>query len=86
MIRSRTNCILLLDGMVGLCMDSLSGDKSILTVLDKKGEIFGEVYMFIENNQYDYYALVLKKSVVLEIPKVFFFLPEMRSAAHIIQN
>jgi CRP-like cAMP-binding protein len=64
---------ILLDGMVGLCMDSLSGDKSILTVLDKKGEIFGEVYMFIENNQYDYYALVLKKSVVLEIPKVFFY-------------
>ena len=73
MIRSRTNYILL-DGMVGLCMDSLSGDKSILTVLDKRVN-FGEVYMFIENNQYDYYALVLKRVLFLRFPRCC--LPEM---------
>ena len=64
---------ILLEGMIGLCTDSLSGDKSILTVFQDKGEIFGEVYLFIDNNRYDYYALVLKKSVILEIPKIFFY-------------
>lgn len=64
---------ILIDGMVGLCRDSVSGDKSILNIIEDQGDLFGEVFMFIEKDEYDYYALALKKTEVLEFPKRFFY-------------
>lgn len=64
---------ILLDGIVCLCKDNYLGDKSILTVIDREGDIFGEVYMFVDNLTYEYYAQALQDTRVLEIPKDFFY-------------
>lgn len=63
----------LISGTVAICKDTFSGERGIVTTINKKGDIFGEVYIFIEKQQYDYYTLATKEVTVLEIPKDFFF-------------
>lgn len=61
------------EGAVAICKDLISGKRSIVTTLEQSGEIFGEVYVFLENQNYDYYSLATKKVTLLEIPKSSFY-------------
>ncbi len=62
----------LMSGSVSVCKDSPDGRRYIVTNIEEK-DIFGEVYVFLENTDYSYYVVVNSKSCVLEIPKDFFF-------------
>lgn len=72
----------LLQGSVSVCKDSHTGNPTVLTTFEQPGEIFGEVYLFLAKNKYDYYALVNKESVVLELPKQFFYKPCSHACNH----
>lgn len=62
---------ILVSGSVIVCRDSLNGKRYIVTNINEK-EMFGEVYVFLEDEDYPYYALATSDSKVLEIPKTFF--------------
>ncbi len=63
----------LISGSVVVCKDSPDGKRYIVTNIEEK-DIFGEVYVFLENVDYSYYVISNTESSVLEIPKEFFFL------------
>jgi CRP-like cAMP-binding protein len=63
---------ILLEGSITIFKDSASGKRSIITTVEEPGEVFGEVYLFLRK-QYDYYAVATKPSVILEMPKHFFY-------------
>ncbi len=62
----------LLNGSVAVCKDSISGKRIVVTVIDEPGDIFGEIYLFLPKNEYDFYTLVNQHSDILMIPKAFF--------------
>lgn len=63
----------LLEGSVAICNDSVSGKRNIITSIDKAGELFGEVFLFLGKEGYDHYAQALGPSTVLLIPKEFLY-------------
>lgn len=67
-----TALYILLSGSVVVCKDSSSGKRYIVTNIEEY-EIFGEVYVFLEGEDYPYYAMSACPSEVLEIPKAFFY-------------
>lgn len=64
---------LLLSGSVAICKDFASGKRNIIAIFDKPGEIFGEVYVFLQGKTYDHYAVAVTGAEVLHIPKSFFY-------------
>jgi len=62
----------LISGSVVVCKDSPDGKRYIVTNIEEK-DIFGEVFVFLDNVEYSYYVLSNTESSVLEIPKEFFF-------------
>lgn len=79
---------LLLNGSVTVCRDTFDGKKHIVTTIEERG-IFGEVYVFLEKEDYSYYVIVNAESRILEIPKEFFFSTcseSCRAHSVIIQN
>ncbi|MGB5824312.1 MAG: Crp/Fnr family transcriptional regulator [Proteocatella sp.] len=62
----------LISGAVAVCKDSISGKRVIVTVIDSPGDIFGEIYLFLPQNEYDFYTLVTQMAEVLIIPRGFF--------------
>ncbi|MGB8455822.1 MAG: Crp/Fnr family transcriptional regulator [Anaerocolumna sp.] len=78
----------LIRGSVSVCKDTPDGRKYIVTNIEE-GDIFGEVYVFLQKAGYNYYVLVNMSSTVLAIPREYFFTTCDRSCnAHslIIQN
>ncbi len=63
----------LVSGSVSICKDTKEGNRGIICVFSNNGDIFGEVYIFMDNVKYDFYCVVNKKSVILKIPKDFFY-------------
>lgn len=63
---------ILISGNIVVCRNSLNGRRYIVTNIEKN-EMFGEVYVFLEGEEYPYYALATSDSKILEIPKSFFF-------------
>ena len=43
----------LIDGSVAVCNDSADGRRSIVASIDKPGELFGEVFVFLGQKEYD---------------------------------
>lgn len=75
-------------GSVSVCKDTPDGKRYIVTNIEE-GDIFGEVYVFLKNADYNYYVLSNTNSSVLAIPKEYFFTTCDKSCnAHslIIQN
>lgn len=66
------NLFVLMSGSVAVCKDSISGKRVIVTVIDSPGDIFGEIYLFLPQNQYDFYTLVTQPAEILVIPRGFF--------------
>lgn len=62
---------LLLEGEVSVCQDSPSGRRSLVAAFNKAGDLFGEVYAFLDKQEYDYYALAASACKVLWIPRAF---------------
>ncbi|QTQ16201.1 Crp/Fnr family transcriptional regulator [Treponema parvum] len=60
---------LLVEGCVAVCNDTGSGKRSIIALFDKPGEIFGEIFLFLNRKTYDHYTQVLCDSKILEIAK-----------------
>ena len=65
--------MVLVDGSVVICSDSIEGKRSITARFDQTGELFGEVFVFLNKDHYDYYAQAASDALVLQIPKVFFY-------------
>lgn len=47
----------------------VNGKKSIVNVFNNEGTVFGEVYMYIGNHNYDFSCYANEKSIILCIPK-----------------
>lgn len=63
--------MILLRGSVAICTDSTSGKRSILAVFDTPGELFGEIFVFLNKTVYEQYAQALTDAEILCIPKKF---------------
>lgn len=62
----------LLKGSIIVCKDSVDGKRYIATQI-YENDIFGEVFVFLDKVTYTYYGVATNYSVVLEIPKAFFY-------------
>ena len=62
----------LLSGCVVIGNDTISGKRRIMTTLDTPGQIFGEVFLFLESSEYQNYAQAVKDSRVLMLPSWIF--------------
>ncbi len=65
--------LVLVEGSVAVCNDTASGKRSIIATFDQSGELFGEVFLFLNRTQYDNYAQAVIPAKVLQIPKAFFY-------------
>ena len=63
----------LVEGKVSVCKDSASGRRMLLTDIVHPGDLFGEIYVFMEKEEYDIYALAVEHTVILEISSQLFF-------------
>lgn len=64
--------MVLLSGSIIIGNDSLSGKRNIIATFHEHGEMFGEVFLFLNKKEYDYFAQADRDSQVLQIPKSFF--------------
>ncbi len=64
---------LLLEGEVSVCQDSPSGRRSLVAAFSDPGDLFGEVYAFLDKQEYDYYSLAATPAKVLWMPKTFLY-------------
>ena len=65
--------LILLEGTIVICNDSVSGKRSIVTTVERGGELFGEVFLFLNKQEYDHYAQAVTTVKVLQIPREFFY-------------
>lgn len=63
---------ILLEGNVSIISYSFDGKRNLMTTIHEKGDLFGEVYLFLKQD-YAFDALASKKSFVINISKQFFF-------------
>lgn len=63
--------LVLLEGTVVVGHDSKEGKRSIVATFDRPGELFGEVFLFLDRQEYDHYAQAATAARVLQIPKDF---------------
>lgn len=73
---------LLLSGAVTICRHSISGKRTVVTTFHTYGELFGEVYLFLKETNYDHFAVAIKNCEVLQIPKRFFYHTCEESCSH----
>ncbi len=64
---------LLKEGKVVVCKDFLTGNRMIINTFEEPGSTFGEVYLFLNDKNYDSYVIAMEDTVIYEIPKRFFF-------------
>lgn len=65
--------LVLLDGSVVVGSDSKDGKRSIVATFNRPGELFGEVFLFLNRKTYDHYAQAVTAVKVLQIPKSFLY-------------
>jgi len=68
-----THVCIMLEGNILICKDTISGKRHIFNDVSRKGDVFGEVYLFMGKSIYEYYATAMQRSTVLEIPKAYFY-------------
>ncbi|EFI42462.1 Crp/Fnr family transcriptional regulator [Peptoniphilus sp. oral taxon 386] len=54
----------------------VNGKRSIVNIFNKEGTVFGEVYLYIDKNSYDYNCFANESTEIIKIPKEAFFLSE----------
>lgn len=62
---------MLVEGSVSVGNDSVNGKRSILGMFSNPGELFGEVFLFLNHDEYANYACASLPSKILEIPKEY---------------
>ena len=62
---------MLVEGSVAIGNDSLSGKRSIVGMFSNPGDLFGEVFLFLNHKEYNNYACATSSSKILEIPKEY---------------
>ena len=65
--------LILLSGKLLVAKDTVSGKRLVLATIDQPGDLFGEVYPFVEKEEYDMYVETAQKSVVFSIGLDFFY-------------
>ena len=55
-----------------MCNDDIEGKRNIISMIEPS-EMFGEVFLFLDNVKYTSYTVATQNSTVLGIPKEFFF-------------
>lgn len=63
---------ILLQGRINIAEDTCGGKRTLITNIEKPGDTFGEVYVFIEEKKYNMHAQSSTKSIVLELSKEIF--------------
>jgi CRP-like cAMP-binding protein len=63
---------LLLEGQVYICKDFTSGKRDVLYLVEE-GNVFGEIFLFGNREQYWYDAIAITDAVILEMPWDFFY-------------
>lgn len=63
---------LLIKGKVRILKNTYSGRQLLLGEVSLPGDVFGEVYLFLEKNSYDMFTEAMVKTAVLEIDSRFF--------------
>ncbi|MGI6150880.1 MAG: Crp/Fnr family transcriptional regulator [Christensenellales bacterium] len=63
----------LLEGSVAVCSDSVCGRRNILATFSRPGELFGEVFLFLDKKTYENYAQAATSAKVLQMPKQFLY-------------
>lgn len=58
---------LLMEGRISISQSTMSGKRILITDIDHPGELFGEVYLFIEKEAYDMDARAEEETMVLEL-------------------
>ena len=66
---------LLLEGCIAICRDSSGGERTMINVFQQSGQLFGEVFLFLQDQPYPCYGVAEQPSKVMEIPKMFFYKP-----------
>ena len=62
---------MLVEGSIAVGNDSVNGKRSILGMFSTPGELFGEVFLFLNYEEYSNYACASEPSKILEIPKEY---------------
>lgn len=57
---------LLIEGKVSICKDTMSGRKILITEITRSGDIFGEIYLYMQIERYNIYAMVQEDTEILE--------------------
>lgn len=65
--------MVLLEGAVVIGNDSSYGKRSIIAALEHPGELFGEIFLFLNKQVYENYAQAIEPSKILQIPKEFLY-------------
>lgn len=63
--------MMLVSGAVVVGRDTPDGRRIVMRTFDQPGDLFGEVYLFVDTKSYDHYAEAVKPTEILEIPKEF---------------
>lgn len=58
---------ILITGKVNIAEDTLSGHRILVTDITGSGEMFGEVYLFMKQENYDVHAQAVEDSVIFEM-------------------
>ena len=72
---------MLVEGSVSIGNDSVNGKRSIMGLFSNPGELFGEVFLFLNHNEYVNYAYASSPSKILEIPKEYLTRPGANPSA-----
>lgn len=67
-----TKVYILLGGSLVIARDTFMGKRMILANISGSGELFGEIYAFMELEQYDMYAEVQETAMVLGLDRAIF--------------
>ena len=62
---------MLVEGSIAVGNDSVNGKRSILGMFSTPGELFGEVFLFLNYEEYANYTCASEPSKILEIPKEY---------------
>lgn len=84
-----THMQILVEGSVAICNDNGNGKRGIVAMIENPGDIFGEIFVFLNHKEYDHYAQVMNDALVLQIPKEYFFYnhkEDLESHARITSN
>lgn len=71
-----TKLYLLMEGKISICKNTMSGRKILVTDIVDRGDMFGEIYLYMKKEQYGIYAMVQENAQVLEIDSNLFVMED----------